>query len=597
VKYYTEGIFEKLLPYEASHLILGAYFSYYHNFKGITKRAHIRFENRDWLGIQSDVRERNALYREAVGKTTARVLDLLGERKGDANVWKLTKEYFTFEVKNFNTRNIAETFYNSVYRHSHQGLSADAENMFVHATATYREFKSTEPIYFTFDVDSDLKFTFKSILRRYKFDVPWEDLGRDLSYLSQAFDECLKSRMINPALFRIESIKSVFYRNKGAYIVGRLKSESQVIPFVIPLLHRDEGIFVDALLTDDRDVSSIFSYNRSYFLVDVDIASEMVDFLRSFLPLKSLGELYNSIGFEKHGKTVFYRDFLRHLARSNDKYVEAPGIKGMVMHVFTLPSYNVVFKIIKDRFAPPKQVTQDEVKSKYELVNVHDRVGRMTDTHMFQNLVFERKRFSPELLQSLLIDAPSKIKVDEDTIEIEHLYVEKKMTPLNIYLQTATPEDAEEVIDEYGHAIKELAAVNIFPGDMLLKNFGVTRLKRVVFYDYDEIGFLTDYIFRVIPEPRDEIEEMSATPYYHVGPVDIFPEEFPRFLIGNPVWRDLFYKLHGDLYQVGFWRDMQDRLRRQEIVEVYPYRSNQRFSEKYLSLKSDRREESLPENK
>ncbi|NND32797.1 MAG: bifunctional isocitrate dehydrogenase kinase/phosphatase [Saprospiraceae bacterium] len=581
MKYYTEGIFEKLLPYEASHLILGAYFNYYHNFKGITKRAHIRFENRDWLGIQSDVRARNALYRQAVGETTEQVLDLLGDRKGDPGVWKLTKEYFTYEVKNFNTRNIAETFYNSVYRHSHQGLSADVENMFVHATATYREFKSTEPIYFSFDVDEDLKFTFKSILRRYKFDVQWEDLNRDLEYLHQSFQECVNIRKIAATTFRIETIKSIFYRNKGAYIVGRLKSEAIIIPFVIPLLHRESGIFVDALLTDDRDVSSIFSYNRSYFLVDVDIASEMVDFLRSFLPLKSLGELYNSIGFEKHGKTVFYRDFLRHLARSNDKYVEAPGIKGMVMHVFTLPSFNVVFKIIKDQFAPPKQVTQEEVKSKYELVNVHDRVGRMTDTHMFQNLVFDRRRFSPELLEKILRDAPSKIKITGDDLEIEHLYVEKKMTPLNIYLQTASPEDAEDVINEYGQAIKELAAVNIFPGDMLLKNFGVTRLKRVVFYDYDEIGFLTDYIFRVIPEPRDEIEEMSATPYYHVGPQDIFPEEFPRFLIGSPTLREIFFRLHGDLFSVGFWREMQERLRRNEIVEVYPYRTNQRFIVKY----------------
>lgn len=312
-------------------------------------------------------------------------------------------------------------------------------------------------------------------------------------------------------------------------------------------------------------------------MVDVDIASEMVDFLRSFLPTKSLGELYNSIGFEKHGKTVFYRDFLRNLAKSTDQYVIAPGIKGMVMHVFTLPSYGVVFKIIKDRFAPPKQVTQEEVKNAYALVNSHDRVGRMTDPYVFENLVFEKKRFSKDLIDELLEDAPSKVKVTEDTIEIKHLYVEKKMTPLNLYLQDATPEEAEEVIEEYGNAIKELAAVNIFPGDMLLKNFGVTRLNRVVFYDYDEIGFLTDYNFRLIPEARDDFDEMSATPYYHVGTHDIFPEEFPRFLIGNPLMREIFYRLHGDLYNVRFWKDMQDRLHRKEIIDVYPYRDHRRF--------------------
>ncbi|MBK8506287.1 MAG: bifunctional isocitrate dehydrogenase kinase/phosphatase [Saprospiraceae bacterium] len=574
-------MFDKLLPYEVSHLILGAYFNYYHNFKGITKRAQIRFENKDWLGIQSDARLRLSLYRDAVGRTTEEVLELLGTQKDNKQVWKATKDYFTYEVKNFNTRNIAETFYNSVYRHSHKGLSADVDHMYVHATATYREFKSTDPINYTFDIDPDLKYTFKSILRRYRFDIPWEDLKRDVQYLQKTFESVILGRKISIADFQIEIIKSVFFRNKGAYIVGRLKSDKEVIPFVLPLLNRENGLFVDALLTDDRDVSSIFSYNRSYFLVDVDIASEMVDFLRSFLPSKSLGELYNSIGFEKHGKTVFYRDFLRHLAKSNDKFIEAPGIKGMVMHVFTLPSYNVVFKIIKDHFAPPKSVTQEEVKYRYELVNQHDRVGRMTDTHMFENLVFERGRFSENLLEQLIKDAPTKVQLSPEWVKIKHLYVEKKMTPLNMYLEDASWVDAEEVIDGYGYAIKEMAAVNIFPGDMLLKNFGVTRLKRVVFYDYDEIGFLTDYNFRIIPEPRNEEEEMSATPYFHVGPNDIFPEEFPRFLIGNPKLREIFYRLHGDLYHVKFWRDMQERLRRQEIVEVYPYRYHERFCEKY----------------
>ncbi len=575
------SMFEKLIPYDAAHSILSAYLNFYHQFKRITKRASIRFENRDWHGMQGDARERISFYRDAVGDTTEKVLEVLGSLAAEDQVWRATKDFYTHEIKNFNTRNIAETFYNSVFRHSHKGMSADVDNMFVHATATYREFKSTEPIFHSFSIDPDKRFLFRSILRRYKFDAAWEDRERDLVYLAESFGQALAQLQLNESSFRIETLKSVFFRNKGAYIVGRMYSERQIIPFVLPLLHGSQGIFVDALLLDDRDVSSIFSYNRSYFLVDVDIASEMVDFLRSFLPLKSLGELYNSLGFEKHGKTVFYRDFLRHLARSKDKFVEAPGIKGMVMHVFTLPSYNVVFKIIKDTFAPPKNVTQEQVKQKYELVNKHDRVGRMTDSHMFENLVFRRERFSDALLQELLEDAPSKVTLGEDTVEIAHLYVEKKMIPLNLYLETASKEDAEDVIAEYGNAIKQLAAVNIFPGDMLLKNFGVTRLKRVVFYDYDEIGFLTDYNFRVIPEPRDEYEEMSATPYYHVGPNDIFPEEFPRFLIGNPEMREIFFRLHGDLYSVKYWRGVQAQLRRKEIIDVYPYRDVQRFCHIY----------------
>jgi len=342
------------------------------------------------------------------------------------------------------------------------------------------------------------------------------------------------------------------------------------------------------LLLDYNDVSSIFSYSRSYFLVDVDIVSETIDFIKPILPTKQQDELYNSIGFEKHGKTVFYRNFERHLLRSSDKFVIAPGTKGMVMSVFTLPSYGMVFKLIKDRFDPPKKVTERIVKEKYELVNQHERVGRMTDSHMFLNMVFDLKRFSPELLEELKQVAASKIVITDNTLEIKHLYVEKRMIPLNLYLETATLEEITHAMDEYGKAIKQLAAVNIFPGDMLLKNFGVTRLNRVVFYDYDEISLLTEINFRKIPEPRNHYEEFSSEPYYHIGLNDVFPEEFGRFLVGDRTIRKIFTDFHGDLFQASYWQEVQERLKRGEILDVFPYKEELRFcnvfSSTYLSI-------------
>ncbi|MBX2814610.1 MAG: bifunctional isocitrate dehydrogenase kinase/phosphatase [Saprospiraceae bacterium] len=570
--------FDKLIPYDAAHLILGEYFNYYHQFKSITRRAEIRFEACDWHGLMSDARERITLYRDCVGGATEKVLILLGERAQDREVWKATFKNFSFDIKNFNTRNIAETFYNSVFRHSHQGLGADEDLMFVHATATYREFKSTEPIYHSFKSKSNLRTLLRYIAEEYSMDVPWKNLDRNLDLLEGQFIEELEERNLLGKEFRVEMLKSVFYRNKGAYIVGRLLGPKSVHPLVLPLLNGPGGIVIDALLMDDRDVSSIFSYNRSYFLVDVDIASEIVDFLHSILPTKPLSELYNSIGFEKHGKTVFYRNLLRHLAATDEKMIIAPGIKGMVMSVFTLPSFGMVFKVIKDRFAPPKDSTQEQVKEKYKIVNLHHRVGRMVDSHVFENLDLESHQLSDAVREEMQEFAPSKLLESEGKSCFTHLYVEKRMIPLNIYLEGANLTEAEEVIDEYGKAIKQMAAVNIFPGDMLLKNFGVTRLKRVVFYDYDEIGFLTDYNFRRIPEPRDEFEEMSSEPYYHVGPMDIFPEEFPRFLIGDPQIRAIFHRLHGDLYDVAFWRGMQKKLINGEIIDVFPYRDSRRLS-------------------
>lgn len=570
-------MFEKLVPYDAAYLILDDYMRYHHQYKRITKRAKIRFEQRDWPGSHADSRERVALYRDMVGETTEKIREFLGERTTDPACWRDIKQMFLEEILNFNSRNIAETYFNSVFRHSHKGLSVDSELMFVQATGTYREFKSTVPIFHTFYFFEPFDHTIRQVLACYSFDTPYADLERDVSYIVQTLQYKLSKLPYPPRQLRLETLKSIFFRNKGAYLVGRLLADERVFPFVIPLLNEEQGIYADALLLEYNDVSSIFSYNRSYFLVDTDIASEMVDFLKTIIPTKSLGELYNSIGFEKHGKTVLYRDFLRHLKESEDKFISAPGIKGMVMTVFTLPSYPMVFKLIKDHFAAPKKVTEKEVKEKYELVSLHDRVGRMADSHMFEYFTCERRRFSPQLLEELLKDAPSKIKITGDTVEIKHLYIEKRMIPLNLYLESATLEEAEEVITDYGRAIKQLAAANIFPGDMLLKNFGVTRLKRVVFYDYDEIGFLTDYNFRRLPPPRDYDDEWSAEPWYSVGENDIFPEEFPRFLIGREDIRQIFCEKHGDLYEPTFWIDVQNRLRRGEIMDVFPYRKRLRF--------------------
>ncbi len=574
------------MPYDAAYLILGEYIQYHHQFKRITKRALIRFENRDWHGIQADSRERLNLYRDTVGIATEKLVAFLGDRAADRELWRGIKQMYLDEILNFNTRNIAETFYNSVFRHSHKGLSADEELMFVHATGTYREFKSTVPIFYNFFVATPIETTIRQIFSCYTFDAPFENMERDIAHLAAALNRKLDLEQKTMRSARIEMLKSIFFRNKGAYLVGRLCLDEKIQPFVVPLLHEEKGIYVDALLCEFNDVSSIFSYNRSYFMVDTDIASEMVDFLQTILPAKSMSELYNSIGFVKHGKTVLYRDFLRHLAKSDDQFIIAPGIKGMVMSVFTLPSYNMVFKVIKDEFQPPKNVTEQEVKEKYELVSLHDRVGRMADSHMFENFVIEATRFAPSLIEELLKEAPSKVKLNKHTIEIKHLYIEKRMIPLNLYLETATAEEAEEVIDDYGKAIKQLAAVNIFPGDMLLKNFGVTRLKTVVFYDYDEIVFLTDCNFRKIPPAPDYEDEMSAEPWFSVGSNDIFPEEFPKFLIGRRDIKEIFFRLHGDLYNVEFWQNTQAKLRRGEIVDVFPYRQQLRFSHSDTKLET-----------
>jgi isocitrate dehydrogenase kinase/phosphatase len=377
-------------------------------------------------------------------------------------------------------------------------------------------------------------------------------------------------------------LSSPFFRNKGAYLVGKILNGGREYPFVIPVLHNRRGhLILDTVLTDVGLITLLFSFTRAYFQVDMEVPSAYVKFLRSMLPNKPRSEIYTILGLQKQGKAAFYRDFLHHLAHSSDRFEIAPGIRGLVMVVFSLPSFPYVFKAIKDSFPPPKETTRALVKEKYQLVKCHDRVGRMADTLEYSDVAFPRSRFSEELLAELKAVAPSLVEEDDDQIIVRHLYIERRMTPLNIWLTDAEAAGDEAKLEhgvmEYGNSIKDLVAANIFPGDMLYKNFGVTRQGRVVFYDYDEIEYISDCNFRDIPAPRNEEDEMSAEPWYSVAKNDVFPEQFGVFLLGNPKVRKYFMKHHADLLTADYWRQRKLRIQDGQVEDVFPYPQEIRF--------------------
>ena len=381
-----------------------------------------------------------------------------------------------------------------------------------------------------------------------------------------------------PRPFRLESnhqiqvLSSPFFRNQTAYIVGRVVNGVHAYPFVVPIKHDAAGkLYFDALIMDDADLAILFSANRAYFLVDMEVPSAYVDFLRAILPDKTAAELYTMVGLQKAGKNFFFRDFLHHLRHSRDKFIIAPGIKGLVMTVFTLPSYPYVFKVIRDKIAASKDTDRQKVKQKYWLVKHHDRVGRMTDILEYSDVAFPRARFSDELIAELVAVAPSVLEFERDHVVVKHLYIERRMIPLNLYLEHADDAQRAHAMREYGDALKELAAVNIFAGDLLFKNFGVTRFGRVVFYDYDEIEYLTACNFRTIPPPPPGWDDMSDDVWYAVGPHDIFPEEFETFLLTDPRTRACFREAHADLLDARWWQDMQAEIRTGRLAEVLSY--------------------------
>lgn len=577
---------EKLLPFEIANLILDEYNRYHNRFRGINKRSKLRFESRHWRSLLADQTERLTLYRKAVGDTRNLLAEMLGDKLKNREIWGAAKKMYEELVLNLYYKDIAETFFNSVYRHVHKGLSVDRELMFVLPSHDSMSLKSARPIYHTYHANQSAEQLVRQLFNDFTFDAKYEDLERDIELITNKIHEKLLSKYKTDESTRLEVLRAVFYRNKGAYVVGRAFLGGQIHPFIIPFLHSRNGVYADALLLEYNHIASLFTYYRSHFLVEVDIPSEMVEFLKSILPHKPLSELYTTLGFEKHGKTEMYRNFLQHLDdHPDEKFDFAPGIKGMVMSCFTLPSFNMVFKIIKDNFAPPKNTSEKIVKQKYELVTQHDRVGRLADTHLFENFVVEKDRFTPELLAELRKIAKSKIILRGDKVEIKHLYVEKKMVPLNLYLAKASPEDVEDVLNDYGKALKQLAAANIFPGDLLMKNFGVTRLKRVVFYDYDEIEWVTDCQFRDIPQSRSHDDEMSSEAWYYVGEKDVFPEEFPPFLFTDLTQRTYFMQKHPEVFQARYWNEVKEKLKNGEIIDVFPYPESQRFgSEGWRSL-------------
>ncbi|MEM7656891.1 MAG: bifunctional isocitrate dehydrogenase kinase/phosphatase [Bacteroidota bacterium] len=579
-------------PSEIAQVIMEGFDEYLAAFKQLTKGAQALFEARDWKGMQRQSQKRLALYKQKVPITARKVKRKMGPEFDQPLLWKSVKAAFLPLSLGRHYHEISQTYFNSVCRKVIGNLGADERLMFVQEDHEQREYWEAPPTYRRHNLNHPLPAVLRQVLLNHQVDAPFEEVDRDVQYLIQRLEQEVLAALDPEQENWLDVLQPNFYRNKVAYIVGRISLGETRIPFVVPMLHREKGVFADALLTNEDELSIIFSYTRSYFLVEIDVPFEVVQFLRSMLPRKPYGDIYNSIGFSKHGKTELYRNFIHHLEYSDDSFIVAPGTRGMVMAVFTLPSYPIVFKLIKDHFDPPKVTNKAHVRSRYKMVSRHDRVGRMADTHEFVHFAFPKDRFTPELLAELLEVAPSVVEVTETEVIIHHLYTERRMTPMNIFFQTANLADAEEVADEYGNTIKQLAAANIFPGDMMLKNFGVTRHKRVVFYDYDEIGFLTEYIFREMPKSEDPEDIYANAPWFAVGPKDVFPEQFKYFLLAREDVKDVFYGRHSDLFGVDFWKEMQQRQQREEILDVFPYRQSRRFARREgddgLSLPSGR---------
>ena len=566
-----------------------AFDAHYAELRAYGRRAKALFEAGDWKGVQDAVRERLPAYNDSAKETARTLADDLRAHLLDDETLLQVKLFYIGMLINHKQPELAETFFNSVWSRLLHRTYFNNDYIFARPTISTDFILSSPPVYsIYYPMENGLHRSIKQLVLDFRWQRPFEDLDRDVHYVTRSIKDHLGGWPPAEANLQIQVLHSAFYRNKGAYIFGKAINGFSEQPFAIPVLHPPDGqLMLDTVLLEPKRIAILFSLSRAYFMVDMEVPSGYVNFLHSLMPNKPRSEIYTMLGLGKQGKTMFYRDLMAHLRHSQDKFVIAPGVRGMVMLVFTLPSYPYVFKLIKDVFAATKEVDHDTVKAKYQLVKQVDRVGRMADTLEFSHVAFPLDRFSDELLEALRTQVPSLIEEDGNTLVIKHLYTERRMTPLNLYLDHATPEQIDHAVQEYGNAIRQLACANIFPGDMLWKNFGVTSYNRVVFYDYDEIEFMTDCNFRAIPEAPYPDLELSSEPWYSVGRHDVFPEEFAAFLLGSTKVREAFLKYHRDLLTPEFWQAAQREIRAGHVVDFFPYPTELRFCNTFKRMCTD----------
>lgn len=564
-----------------SQRILWGFNKHYRIFRETAQHAKACFERRDWHAIQRAAYDRIAYYDTRVLETVTHLEREFCADAHDNELWQQVKFEYVDLLLDHRQPECAESFFNSVLcKILHRDYYRN-DFIFVRPTISTEYLDADPPAYRSYypKTREALRDAFRAVLLDVGLDVRFARLDADLDAIVRCVDDALPPAWLAQPNHQVQVLHSPFFRNKGCYLIGKIINGFSEWPFAIALLHEDDaGVVVDTLLLDRDRILTLFSFAHAYFFVEMEVPAAYVHFLYSIMPTKAKAELYAMVGLQKFGKTLFYRDFLQHLRHSTDDFVIAPGIKGLVMVVFCLPSFPYVFKVIRDRMGPGKEITREGVVAKYQLVKRHDRAGRMADTLEYSNVAFPRARFSQALLDELLALAPSMVELTPETVVIHHVYIERYMTPLNLHMQTVDDAELERCLIEYGQAIKDLAASNIFPGDMLYKNFGVSRQGRVVFYDYDEIEYMTTCNFREVPAARTEEDELSGEVWYPVGPHDVFPQEFTPFLLGDPRVRAVLMRHHPELFSPVFWQTLKARIEAGHVENVFPYPQAMRFA-------------------
>lgn len=560
----------------AAALILDAFLDYNGRFADVTRRAQRHFERRNWRHAQRDSALRIDLYDVCVSETLGRLELLLDDRVRSRPLWASMRGEYAALVEPLLDKELTKTFFNTLSRRFFHTRGVDDTIEFV---ALDR--RPTADILGTVEldrhpIDHDLTSTCARILADHPFSVGYVDLERSAAAIAHE----IAKRLLKDGLAgrMLELLRPVFYRERRAYLVGRIADASSAIPLVIAMVSTPGGVRADAVLTNIDQVSLLFGYTRNAFNADLTTVGDTVAFLEALMPNKPVGEIYSVLGRLKQGKTERYRHLFRHLAaHPHERIVHADGARGMVMAVFTPREYAVVIKVIRDHFAYPKDIARRQVEEKYRHVFRYDRVGRLVDAQEFSNLRFPLHQMDPDVLAELTGECTESVMVDGDALIVRHCYIERRLRPLDLFVREAPADAARRALIDYGQAIKDLARSNIFPGDLLLKNFGVSRIGRVIFYDYDELGRVDEFRFRQMPEAAEGDETRAVEDWLSVRANDVFPVQFQRFLGVPDALRHTLIAAHPEIFDAAWWQALHDRFVAGDYADVPPYPASARL--------------------
>lgn len=557
---------------QCAQLVVREFLRYNDAFRRVTLRAPQRFAARDWAASQADAVERIELYGRHVRATIGEIeRDFAGSARNQA-FWVEVKRHFANLIEGLPDAEFCKTYFNSITRDLFQTVGVAPAIEFIATdldplAGAGRQVRTVRHVR-----REDAAELVERLLGAIPLPLPVQDPAQTAQEILAGMGaQMAASGLSDPYVLAIEVIDAVFYQFARAYVVGCIEGRGFQMPIVLALRSTEQGVVLDNVMLTESEITNLFGYTRSYFHVDLDHVADTVAYLKRLIPQAPAGELFTVLGRAKQGKTERNRQLIRHLQQSDDRFRHAQGQRGLVMVCFTMPSMDVVFKVIRDRIPVQKNLSREEVVDKYRFVFKHDRAGRLIDAQEFRRLRVPRERFEAALLDDLLAECAALVHVDGDDVVLDHVYIERRVTPLDLYLRCAPEADAIGAAVDYGHALRDLACTNIFAGDLLFKNFGVTQQGRVIFYDYDEVVPLTWCRFRDLPAAQHHDEEISAEPWFAVNDEDVFPETFRSYLPFSGEQLEAFLGAHAELFQAGYWREVQARIQSGAVLEVMPY--------------------------